>query len=229
MPNATGHSVLFVEGKDDCHALIHLLARHSLVLDENDGPVLLKYTGSDSAVLSAITAAVKGSGKHPVGFVVDSDETVPKRWGQIRSKLASVGVTLPAPAAIWSDELPAAGFFAQSVTFERNVGVWIMPNNRTDYGKIEDLLATLVPVTDDLFELAKKSTIEAIALSTKRPPDRKAIQAKYERKGQLHSWLAWQQEPGMSYGHALRRKYFEHESEVATAFVVWFKRLYGLP
>lgn len=229
MPDATGHGVLFVEGKDDCHALIHLFARHTVILDENDGPVLLKHVGSDSAVVNAITAAVKGSGKHPVGFVVDSDETVQGRWGQIRAKLAAVGVALPSPAEIWSSELPIDGFIARSATYERSVGVWIMPNNRTDYGKIEDLLTTLVPTGDALFELAKRATTEALGISMKRPSENPAIQTKDERKGQLHSWLAWQEEPGMSYGHAFRRKYFDHESDVATAFVAWFKRLYGLP
>jgi hypothetical protein len=229
MPDASGHGVLFVEGKDDCHALIQLFVRHSIVLDENDGPVLLKHVGSDSAVVNAITAAVKGSGKHPVGFVVDSDETVQKRWGQIRAKLAVVGVTLPSPASLWSDELPTDGFIARSGTYDRSVGVWIMPNNRTDYGKIEDLLTTLVPTGDALFELAKRATTQALAISSTRPRENPAIQSKDERKGQLHSWLAWQEEPGMSYGHALRRKYFDHESTVATAFVAWFKKLYGLP
>lgn len=228
MPDATEHGVLYVEGRDDCHALIHLLARHKIILDEHNGPVLLKPSGSDSEVVDAITLVVKGSGKHPVGFVVDSDVAVEQRWAQIRSKLSAVEVALPDSVVAWTTELPSEGFVARTPKYDRNVGIWIMPNNRTDYGKIEDLLATLVPEQDELFDLAKKATTDALSISSERSPGRKAIQPKDERKGQLHCWLAWQEEPGMSYGHALRRKYFDHDSVVAGAFVAWFKLLYGL-
>lgn len=228
MPDATGHGVLYVEGKDDCHALVHLLARHGVVLDENDGPVLLKHKGSDSEVVDGITVAVKGSGKNPVGFVVDSDVTVQQRWAQIRPKLAAVEVELPNPAAPWSDELPVGGFVARTERYDRSVGVWIMPNNRTDFGKIEDLVATLVPADDAIFDLAKRATTEALGISASGLAKRGAIQPKDELKGQLHSWLAWREKPAMSIGLALKAEYFEHESDVANAFVAWFKRLYGL-
>lgn len=226
--DAQPHGLLFVEGKDDRHALIHLLARHAIILDESDGPVLIKPKGSDSQVIDSITVAVKSSGKHPVGFVVDSDTTVERRWLQIRAKLAAVDVELPLPTAGWAEEIPSDGFVAESHRFERRVGVWIMPNNRTDYGKIEDMLHTLVPVNDDLFPLAERSTREAIAISARRPVGSIAICARDEAKGKLHSWLAWQEEPGLSFGHALRRKYFACESPVANLFVAWFKRLYAL-
>lgn len=225
---SVAHGVLFVEGKDDCHALLHLLARNGVVLDENKGPVLLKHKGSDSEVIATITTAVKSSGSHAVGFVMDSDDTVQKRWGQIRAKLMAVDLLPTTPSIEWSDELPEDGFVTRSIRYERKVGVWIMPNNRTDYGKIEDLLTTLVPESDKLYEIAKEATTKALEESGLRPANRKAIQKRDERKGQLHSWLAWQEEPGMSYGHALRRKYFEQNSEVALAFVNWFKRLYEL-
>jgi len=228
MSDQMPQGALFVEGLDDEHAVKQLLALHGIHIHDEDCPLRVHCKGSDSAVVEAISVAVKGSGRQPVGFVVDSDDTVERRWGQIRAKLVAVEVVPASPVGIWSDELPIAGFVAHSDRFERNVGVWIMPNNRIDYGKIEDLLATLVPTGEALFDLAKRATTEALAISAKRPPDEPAIQPKDERKGQLHSWLGWQKEPGMSYGHALRRKYFDHKSDIATTFVEWFKRLYKL-
>lgn len=228
MADELAKGLLFVEGKDDCHALVHLLARNSIVLDQADGPVLIKDKGSDSQVIDSITLAVKSSGKDPVGFVIDSDVTVENRWKQIRPKLEAVDVALPTPALLWSDEVTASGFISRSSRFERKVGVWIMPNNRMDYGKIEDLLRTLVPQGDGLYSLAERSTAEAIGLSIQRPPDSRAIQSHDAPKGKLHAWLAWQEEPGLSYGHALRKKYFEGMSEPAKAFVDWFRRLYGI-
>lgn len=235
MTAAVPQGDLFVEGSDDEHTLKQLLARHEIHIHDDECPLKVHSKGSDTGVISAISVAVKASGTHAVGFVVDTDAfnggqrlSRGDRWTAIRDRLASVGVTLPNPPADLDVELPAEGFVGKSVAFDRSVGVWLMPDNRADYGKIEDLLATLVPTGDDLFELAKRSTAEALQISARRSPDRKAIQPKDERKGQLHSWLAWQEEPGMSYGHALRRKYFGHDSDVAKRFVGWFKKLYGI-
>ena len=243
MPYVIPHGALFVEGLDDEHAIKQLLARHDIHIHDEDCPLRVHCKGSDTGVIQAVTVAVKVSGKDPVGFVVDTDAFEPPsteypqgrrltrvdRWNAIRARLVAAGVTLPDPPMPVDSELPASGFISRSDRYERNVGVWLMPDNRVDCGKIEDLLATLVPADDALFEFAKKATADALVVSSKRASKTPAIQLKDERKGQLHSWLAWQAEPGMSYGHALRRKYFDHESAVATAFVSWFKRLYGLP
>ncbi|MBL0871002.1 MAG: hypothetical protein IBJ18_10545 [Phycisphaerales bacterium] len=243
MPSLMPHGALFVEGLDDEHAIKQLLARHNIHIHDDECPLRVHCKGSDTGVIDAVSVAIKASGKHPVGFVVDTDAFEPPssqfpkgrrlsrtdRWSAIRARLASVEVVLPTPQQPIDSELPSGGFISRSLRFERDVGVWLMPDNRADYGKIEDLLSTLVPKGDALFELAKRATTEALGISTTRPSENPAIQTKNERKGQLHSWLAWQEEPGMSYGHALRRKYFEHNSSVATAFVAWFKRLYGLP
>lgn len=243
MPGPMPHGVLFVEGLDDEHAIKQLLARHNIHIHDDDCPLRVQCKGSDTGVIDAISVAIKASGKHAVGFVVDTDAFDPPspkfpkgrrlsrtdRWSAIRNRLASVEVALPSPPQAIDSELPPHGFIARSPRFQRDVGVWLMPDNRADYGKIEDLLTTLIPAGDELFKLAQKSTTEALAFSAKRSPGNQAIQSQDERKGQLHSWLAWQEEPGMSYGHALRRKYFDHDSDVAKAFVAWFKKLYRLP
>ncbi|MCK6456931.1 MAG: hypothetical protein L6Q92_10440, partial [Phycisphaerae bacterium] len=47
-------------------------------------------------------------------------------------------------------------------------------------------------------------------------------------KAELYCWLAWQREPGMSFGMALKAHFFRHDSEVALRFVNWFKTLFRL-
>ena len=42
-------------------------------------------------------------------------------------------------------------------------------------------------------------------------------------KAQLHTWLAWQQEPGCPYGTAMKAHFFRHDAPAAMAFVNWFK------
>lgn len=45
-------------------------------------------------------------------------------------------------------------------------------------------------------------------------------------KSALHTWLAWQEEPGLPFGTALRAQVFRHDSEDALRFVAWFNRLF---
>jgi hypothetical protein len=47
-------------------------------------------------------------------------------------------------------------------------------------------------------------------------------------KAIIHTWLAWQKEPGKPYGLAMKAEYFRHDSPTAAVFVAWFKALYRL-
>ena len=48
-------------------------------------------------------------------------------------------------------------------------------------------------------------------------------------KAVLHTWLAWQQVPGLPYGTAMRARYFRDDSPAAQAFVSWFRTVFSIP
>ena len=48
------------------------------------------------------------------------------------------------------------------------------------------------------------------------------------RKAILHTWLAWQKEPGRPYGVAIKARYFGATSAAADQFVAWFERVFGV-
>jgi len=48
-------------------------------------------------------------------------------------------------------------------------------------------------------------------------------------KSTLHTWLAWQETPGLPFGTALRAEFFRHDTEDALRFVAWFRRLFVDP
>ena len=48
-------------------------------------------------------------------------------------------------------------------------------------------------------------------------------------KAVLHTWLAWQEEPGLSYGTAMRARFFGDDSPAAQAFVSWFRTVFNIP
>ncbi|HUU85700.1 MAG TPA: DUF3226 domain-containing protein [Phycisphaerae bacterium] len=212
MADSLEFPALYVEGDDDLHTIIHLLHRHNVALDKELGPVLVKKAQGDQGVLNAITTATKASTNRSVGFVVDANGAVADRWQAVGDRLVEIGLTLPSA-------IPLDGFIGDSPTFKARVGVWIMPDNVTDEGKLEHLVETLVPTGDALFGHAKTTTDQAVALGARFP-------VKDRTKAELHCWLAWQEEPGRPFGTAIKAHFFRHDSEVALRFASWFRKLF---
>lgn len=206
---------LYVEGTDDCHTVIHLLHRHGVNLDEQLGPVLIKAAQGDTGVLALMRTAARASTNRPVGFVVDANGGVADRWKSAGNRLQDLGLK-------WAAAAPPGGFIGESSTNKAAVGVWIMPDNVVDEGKLEDFLNTLVPSEDALIGHARTATQQAVSLGAQFP-------AQDRLKAELHCWLAWQEEPGRPFGTAIKAHYFRHDSNVALRFVAWFKKLYSLP
>lgn len=134
----TEPSILRVEGKDDVHAIGHLLLRHSV--DCASIPVRIKHSGDDGNkpggernLLDGMQIDVKASTGRSVGFVLDADEVPGDRWRAVRGRLESVGLTLP-------NEIPTAGFVDEASNIKARVGVWLMPDNRRS-GALEEFPA----------------------------------------------------------------------------------------
>ena len=162
-------------------------------------------------VLRAVVPAVTTGTGTRVGFVIDADRSLQRSWSDIKAELLEAGVDTP-------DRIPRDGFVGDSREFETRVGVWIMPDN-TDSGAIESFLRSLVPGSDPLWQHAHTATIAALDLGA-------SFRLTDKWKAVLRAWLAWQRNPGLTYGVAIREKYFMARSGAADAFIAWFRRLY---
>ena len=205
---------IYVEGGDDKHVIAHLLARHSIALDPESGPVVIVDQGNDARVLEIVQTAIKGSVGRSVGFVLDIDDRLEDRWRSLKNKIETFGITLPA-------ECPQEGLVANVPDLMCEVGVWLMPDNVALNGRLESLLETLVPAGSPIWLHAGESTQKAIELGS-------VIKDQDRLKARLHAYLAWQTEPGLPFGTAIKARYFSHDSPEAVAFVKWFKKLFGL-
>ena len=207
-------SYLHVEGKDDLHAIVNLLIRHGVDYD-TERAVLPEVKDIDSCerILAGMELAVRTSTGRAVGFVLDADLPIESRWHAVRDRLRRVEVSVPVSP-------PPEGLVAESAKYKARVGVWLMPDNRHD-GKLETFLQTLVDADDAVYRHAVTSTREATdAGAAFREVDRP--------KAEVHTWLSWQENPGLPYGSAIRAQYFKHDSPPALAFVQWFRRLFGI-
>ena len=218
MAGSVERSLLRVEGKDDLHAIQHLLIRHDIDYGQDhkqwpDWFPFIKSADGKDEILKSVEAAVSVSNGRSVGFVLDADSSHRARWNAIASRLRKLDLSVP-------QEIPPAGFVGESPRFRARVGVWLMPDNQRE-GALEDFLKTLFQAEDPLLPHAKESAERAKALGA-RYPDSKA------EKAVLRTWLAWQEDPGLPYGSAIRAQFFRHDSPAAESFVAWYRRLFAI-
>ena len=210
---ANQQSGLYVEGKDDSHALFHMLATRGLPTDASWFPRIKETSGVGGVegLLAGMEIAIRFATGHTVGFVLDANASANDRWRAVSSRLVSVGLAPP-------EDLPAAGYIAFCESYRTRTGVWMMPNNRRK-GALEDFLIDLIHPTDLLLSHARSATDQAHEMGA-------AFPVNATRKAELRAWLAWCEEPGLPYGTAIRAGYFPHDSPDSEAFVTWFMELF---
>ena len=210
-------SQLRVEGPDDSHAIRHLLRRHGIDYDQTPRPKWfpsIEETRGKDTLLENVERNVRASSGRSVGFVLDANSSLQDRWNAMASRLRKLGLEMP-------DTIPPGGFVGESAAYHARVGVWLMPDNERD-GALEHFLETLVAESDPLIEHARSATSQAKDLGARFADNDNA-----HRKAVLHAWLAWQEDPGLPYGSAIRARYFRHDSPVAGRFVAWFRQVFG--
>ncbi len=207
---------LIVEGPDDQHAVTHLMKRHGFDWDDaaRTRPFIESAGGIDE-LLEPLKRSTDAKSYARLGLVLDADLKVTDQWARVRGCFSSLGILLPdAPAA----EGTVVDVQQPGLKLSR-VGFWLMPDNQQP-GILEDFLGRLVPVDDPCWAYADEVTSQSRARGGR-------LAQKDHAKGRIHTWLAWQKEPGMPFGTALTAKLLGHDSPEALRFVEWFRRLFN--
>ena len=201
--------ILMVEGTDDEHVLRHICRKRSIpepdrVLPQGGAPKLLE------AMPRQIEAST--GEQDVIGVVIDADQNPDGRWQAIRDRLVDAGYQNvpghPDPSGTILE--PAQGSPLPQV------GVWVMPDNKSR-GILENFLSHLVPQPNGLFDYAT-NCVEHL-------PDIGFIDND-KPKAVIHTWLAWQKEPGRPYGTSIRAGFLDHDVPVVDVLVFWINRLF---
>jgi len=204
---------LLVEGVDDLNTIIHLMTRHDIDWDswsEKDKRIPHVYScGGYSPLLESLGVFAKTIQK--LGILIDANEHPFDRWRQVKGRLSKNNISLPDNPA--SDGVIVPGFNP-----DWKIGVWLMPDNSLP-GQLENFLATLIPPDDPCWPYAQEATQHAKSIGA-------AFQDNDFLKARIHTWLAWQSEPGKPFGTAIKAAFFNYDSPVALKFVDWFKKLF---
>lgn len=194
---------ILVEGLTDEKVLEHLFKHHAIT-----GAKLVRKDGIEP-LLRELPVYLKASDIESLGIVVDADDDPHGRWQQIRNVLVRHGYTV-SPSSNPNGAIVGGGDTMR-------VGIWMMPDNISS-GIIENFLSHLIPEKDDLWHKAREICRDVLeqygTFGQKDLP-----------KAELHTWLAWQEEPGAPPGLAITKKYFDADSQSAKDFVTWARAL----
>ena len=196
---------LLVEGKDDQHVIWALCEKFHIpeVFDVTD------CEGIDN-LCESIPVRFKQAGIETVGIIIDADVDINNRWLRIRNLLSTQGFEVP-------EDLLNEGLILSNGNVK--VGVWIMPNNKTD-GMLEDFISFLVPQNDELLSVVDDTLneIESKNLNKYLPI--------HKSKARIHSWLSWQEDPGTPMGLSITKKYLTTDNGNCQQLIKWLQKLF---
>jgi len=205
--------ILLVEGTGDKGVFTELLKAWGIQCP------LIKDCGSVEDVFRMMRLCLTNSGQYKyVGVVVDAD-THPEgrlhRFLQIAAKSGRYNIN--GCMHLQSEGLVAEGLDVDAA----RIGLWVMPDNR-DHGMLEDFLAKMAAtVSPELLDEAESALVRV---------EKQGIQQYtpvHRPKAKMHTYLAWQKEPGAALPVAIMKHYLDASSDNARPFISWINRLFG--
>lgn len=200
-----GKQVLLVEGKDDCHVVLALCSHYKI--PENFG---VYQCENRQGVLTRLNALILApDGKKAIGVVLDADDSIIFRWQQIIGKVRHHGYRFPETPSPNGTIVKNAGF--------PDLGIWLMPNNN-DVGFLEDFLLEMAnpKAIDFAKECVEKAQKGGVA----------SFKEVHTSKAEIHTYLAWQDEPGKPLGQSVTSHALQPDTLIAERFAHWLAEVF---
>ncbi len=203
---------LLVEGNDDQHVIWSICVKNEVIksFDVID-------CGSDSQLLRQLTRRIRFNADkvETIGIILDADTSLLKRWIEIKKEVKDLGYDLP-------DTPDAQGTIIESSSYYPRLGIWLMPDNLQSSGMLEDFAKVLIPEQDQLL-----AEVERVLSEIEAAPRKAVYKDIHKAKARIHTWLAWQEDPGTPMGLAITKSYLNHNHELAIRFITWLNTLFN--
>lgn len=203
---------LLVEGNDDFHVVHALFNKNNVPVNNRENPNR-KFSVKDCKGIESLLEVLPILLKilERVGIIIDADTEISNRWSQVRNILITAGFSVP-------QTLNREGVIIENAGIR--IGIWLMPNN-SDNGMLEDFMRFLISDDDTLLPHAERILSEIEALSENK------YGIIHRSKALIHTWLAWQEDPGSPLGQAITKRYLAIENkEIAEKFIEWINNLF---
>lgn len=207
-------NLLIFEGMNERHVFGHLFNRNGIA----GGIIEFKDMNGFPNLLKALPTALRSNKVKRLGVVVDADLDISSRWQSIRNILINrhyenVPTSLvPEGTIVELEDIPVIGV--------PKVGVWIMPDNQLP-GMLEHFVSFLGATSDPLWSIADNCLNDI-------PNEHRHFTENHRIKAHIHTWLAWQEEPGTPLGSAINKRYFDATAPHAQNLIAWIRRLFEL-
>ncbi|MCF6283693.1 MAG: hypothetical protein L3K26_00660 [Candidatus Hydrogenedentes bacterium] len=146
------------------------------------------------------------------GVVLDADSPdLRGKWQSLRDRMNRAGIAIPTAPEV-------GGTIIERSEKHPRLGIWLMPDNSAD-GMLEDFCASLA--APEALDYARTCVGAAKEL---RHTTFKDV---HLSKACVHTYLAWQDEPGRPLGQAITAHSLDPKHELATSFAEWLKELFG--
>lgn len=200
-------NILLVEGTNDWH-VINALCIHYAV-PENFG---INTCGSDDLVFKKLSALLNIENKEAIGVVLDADNpNFDAKWHKFQATLNKAGIHY--------DRKPNPNGTIISATGDHpKIGLWLMPDNRID-GMLEDFCVLMAE--SSAIDFAKD------CVSSAQEKGHASFIPNHRSKAVVHTYLAWQNEPGRPLGQAITAKVLDPHNPLAKTFADWLKKLFA--
>jgi hypothetical protein len=197
---------LLVEGKDDQHVIWALCEKFGIAETFD----VIDCEGIEN-LYNALQIRFKQSDIQTIGIIIDADTNLNNRWTEIKNILANQEFVLP-------NNLPEAGLILSN-TNNIKVGIWIMPDNNLN-GMLEDFISFLIPQDDKLLPIVRTTLDEIESQNLNK------YSLIHKSKATIHSWLAWQEDPGTPMGLSITKKYLSTDEATCQKFTHWLTELF---
>jgi len=164
-------------------------------------------------LLASLEVELKRRAETRLGIVVDADTKIAARWQSLRQKVLQAGYS----------SVPFHPDSAGTILHQQGrptVGIWLMPDN-TIPGMLEDFVGLLISSGGLLWPMADEVVQQVIAKNRRFP----LVQSS---KARIHTWLAWQKEPGKPMGQAITKNYFHAASPYVQQLLNWLCTLFDI-
>ncbi len=209
-------SLLLVEGKTETYVIKELCALCGIETDKFE----VNPQNGISELKTAFKTYLKSTQNYKkIWLIIDADTNFDTAWQSIRDILIRSNKyrNVKSSTTLLKDGLIIHPDDENDII----VGIWIMPNN-TDIGMLEDFLVSLIKESDSLYE---KSLSVVEMLESERDLHPGLYKKVHKSKAKIHTWLAWQNEPGTSLGTAINKKLFDVDKELCLSFRNWLVEL----
>src|SRR5216684_5178030 len=213
------NNLLLVEGKNDQHVIWSLLEYYHIPelfeVRSIDGISKLPVALDDKSVrlLESFEVQLTRIVEGKLGIIVDADSDLSARWASLNHILKSSGYN-----SVPKNPIPGGTIIRQEK--KPVVGIWLMPDN-TIPGMLEDFIGFLRPVDDLLWPIVDEAVLKVKTLEEER-----RFRNVHESKARIHTWLAWQKEPGKPMGQAITARYLNADASHAQQLIGWIRKLF---